>query len=365
MNSNLFSGGRNFSTHVLVLAAVVSTFLLITPMAAIGAGTGEYGNVCLNTLKPHTNCTANDVTILSVTQHGSLTTTCAAGNGIAEGDFDVTVGTTTSNERYDIGIFMSQNGDSAQTGSNCLHDALVPAAATIGGATNLNSGVGPFANLDGDFCGDITHGTQAIKTVHLKFACVDLNNDGKVDIPACSSWINNAEPGDCLSVHDAIPGTPAKCDCHIVATDVLMPTGTPAITVTKDPASQQVESGGTANFQITVTNSGTVALSNIQVTDPLCTLSGPPLSGVTLQPNDHLDFTCATSDVTSPFTNTVTAQGTVVGGPTVTDTADADVTIAMPVVAMPVPTLTEWGIILFVMISVTGSVYYLRRRKKA
>ncbi len=144
-----------------------------------------------------------------------------------------------------------------------------------------------------------------------------------------------------------------------------MPVSTPAITVTKNPVSQEVAIGGTANFDIAVINSGEVALTNIQVIDSLCTLSA--LLGGDTNHNSILDvgetwtFTCTKNNVQSAFTNTVTAQGTVVGGPTVSDTANADVTIA----PTSVPTLTEWGIILFVVIAMMGSVFYLRRRKKA
>jgi len=43
----------------------------------------------------------------------------------------------------------------------------------------------------------------------------------------------------------------------------------PAIAITKTPATQAVNSGGTATFTITVTNTGTVTLTNVTVTDPL------------------------------------------------------------------------------------------------
>src|SRR5205085_2991991 len=41
----------------------------------------------------------------------------------------------------------------------------------------------------------------------------------------------------------------------------------PSISITKNPKSQAIDSGGTANFTITVTNTGSTTLTNVAVTD--------------------------------------------------------------------------------------------------
>lgn len=470
MNNNFFSNRKNFemATHVLVLAmAAISMVLLITPQTTMGAETGD---VCIDHYQPRSRCTANDVTILSIKRVGP-TPTCSGG-GIAEGDFDVTVGTTTSRLRYDVGIFMAQDGGSALTGTSCYHDFLNPVTSDPA-SVDLTGGVGPYLSLDGDQCGDIVNGTQPVKTVHLTFACVDLNGDGFVDISSCASWDNQAS-NNCASVADAFPSTKSKCSCGIVATDI--PIGAPDISVTKTPATQTVisgqpatftitvinsgntplsniivsdpqcstltyisgdtnsnsilettetwtytctvnnvtspftntvqvtgtppnlpnvtasatadvtvntplisvikspslqtvESGGTATFTITVTNPGSVTLGNIQVIDTLCsTLTGPvgdTGSDGILPTTETWTYTCMVNNVTSDFINSVTVSGTVPGGPTVSDHDEAEVAIPAPVTPVtPVPTLTEWGMILFMLIAGMGSFYYLRRSKR-
>ena len=47
------------------------------------------------------------------------------------------------------------------------------------------------------------------------------------------------------------------------------PSGTPAIGITKNPKGQTITSGGTATWTIVVTNTGTLTLSNVSVSDPL------------------------------------------------------------------------------------------------
>ena len=136
----------------------------------------------------------------------------------------------------------------------------------------------------------------------------------------------------------------------------------------KTPSSQTVASGGTATFTLTVRNPGSVPLHNIIVSDPQCTtLTGP--TGDTSNPGildttETWTYTCTVNNVTSDFTNTVTATGTPPSGPDVFRSATAQVAVVVPAAPTQVPTMTEWGMIFFMLLAGLGSVYYLRRRKK-
>jgi uncharacterized repeat protein (TIGR01451 family) len=102
----------------------------------------------------------------------------------------------------------------------------------------------------------------------------------------------------------------------------------PAIAITKTPATQTVDSGETANFTITVTNTGTVTLTNVTVTDPLST--GCNKSIGTLTPGQSTSYGCSQSGVTAAFTNVATVTGHPPVGPDVTASASADVTVNTP-----------------------------------
>jgi uncharacterized repeat protein (TIGR01451 family) len=99
----------------------------------------------------------------------------------------------------------------------------------------------------------------------------------------------------------------------------------PAIAITKNPKSQSVDSGGTASFTITVTNTGTVALTNVAVTDGLAPNCAKTIGA--LAPGQSTSYTCTLGGVTSAFTNSATASGHPPVGPDVTATDTAPVTV--------------------------------------
>ena len=112
----------------------------------------------------------------------------------------------------------------------------------------------------------------------------------------------------------------------------------PAIAITKTPATQAVDSGGTANFTITVTNTGTVALANVTVTDPLSTGCNKAIG--TLAPGASTTYSCSQSGVTAAFTNVATVTGHPPVGPDVTASASANVTVNPPPPPPPSPPST-------------------------
>jgi LPXTG-motif cell wall-anchored protein len=95
--------------------------------------------------------------------------------------------------------------------------------------------------------------------------------------------------------------------------------------------------GGNAIYTKHVTNPGTVALSNVSVTDDKCGpvqyVSGDTNNDSMLDVTENWTYTC-TSNLTATTTNTATATGTA-NGYTVRDIALATVVVASAVPALP------------------------------
>ena len=102
----------------------------------------------------------------------------------------------------------------------------------------------------------------------------------------------------------------------------------PGIAIAKTPDLQQVPSGGTAVFNITVTNTGDVVLTNVTVSDPLA--PGCARTIGTLNPGQIYSYTCSVSNVTVGFTNLAIATGTPPVGPPISSSDTAVVTVLEP-----------------------------------
>jgi uncharacterized repeat protein (TIGR01451 family) len=92
--------------------------------------------------------------------------------------------------------------------------------------------------------------------------------------------------------------------------------------IEKSPDLQIVDSGGTANFTITVTNSGTINLSNVTVSDAMVPACDMNLG--TLNAGESANYTCSDIGVTMNYTNTAVITGLIDQGvpmPTAMDTA--------------------------------------------
>ena len=100
----------------------------------------------------------------------------------------------------------------------------------------------------------------------------------------------------------------------------------PDIDIDKTPASQIVRPGETATFTIEVTNTGNVTLTDVTVDDPLAPDCDADLG--TLAPDASTAYTCEVANVTEGFTNVAEASGTPPAGQDVTDSEDADVSVA-------------------------------------
>jgi len=210
-------------------------------------------------------CTANDVRVSYADNirdvSGNPLSQCVRGSTFSFiADFHVR---TTATSRYDIGLYFATDGDPNGNGArsgvcsaNVIRDRYLDLAAP--NVVMLGSDVA--ANLDGDFCGDVntangwgqTNGQ--IVTVRVdNVACQDSDNDGKLNLPNCTSWSQNTGVV-CNSAQDAAPGSPSKCSCDIgFNVPIFVETG--SIQVTKDAApTSRPEPGGDFVFTVGVHN---------------------------------------------------------------------------------------------------------------
>ncbi len=111
------------------------------------------------------------------------------------------------------------------------------------------------------------------------------------------------------------------------------PPNTPAIEIVKSALDgsdlQTIMSGETANFEITVTNTGDVNLVNVVVSDPLSPDCDMMIGNLAI--DESFTYTCSIDNVTESFTNIATVTGTPEdGGEDVNDDDPSDVEVEEP-----------------------------------
>ena len=197
--------------RLLVLGLLITLCMVSIPAMA--------APVILPTVDCPTNlgsCTAKDVvtTVKDVAVRNddiceSLTDTI---------DLSITVAfDPTANSRYDLGIFVAENGGPVNLGSEC-----VGAAAPINGG-NLNAypdadddlfrDLDPTGHDEGDpdTCGDLD-GPEGPADVTFDVTVLCDIQDNTLTIPSCRVWEQN--PNHKIACHDiADAGTGSKCDC--------------------------------------------------------------------------------------------------------------------------------------------------------
>jgi hypothetical protein len=207
------------------------------------------------------NCTANDIQIAAVTNVNITDDGCAfAGDTVT---FDATLEVLlTAEDRHDIGIYIAQDGGDALTG-DCLvtilpytpsNENCTAASTPYACCTGSGTGTCDFVDLDQtgdtgtgcsndnsvpcndngdcppggtcvalgpgiqDLCGDIADSGDPRNPVFhdvtdITVTCLDANNDGFLDIAACTSWRQPGANDLCLSPLYAFPGNASKCRC--------------------------------------------------------------------------------------------------------------------------------------------------------
>ena len=204
--------------------------MLATSSASGGTITVEDG--CMGDLfGKKLNCTANDVRVaeaidIVVTdppQPDPQNPVCILGEDVTFSATFKVVATSTAS-RGDIGLYFATDGDPNS-------DGAVTGECSISVDDNNPNGTTGGVDLDGDDCRDITAGTSPMFVpVSLTAQCVDVNQDGKMDLPNCVSWRVPGQDEECTTPTDAFPATPSKCNCDVLDLDIAIK---PEITIEK------------------------------------------------------------------------------------------------------------------------------------
>lgn len=201
------------------------------------------------------SCTANDVTFVLVGL-GTIDDGCTSPSDTITLRLGARLSNGTAQTRYDVGLFINNDGDpatDAYNGASCAIEALHPAGATTATACGPDATTeldlarlfpigspdnGPYLNADGDFCADLTSGEafpgcgeeSVIEfTDPVTLLCTDLPPglpDGFVDIPVCATWGNSADQvggPSCDNEAELAPGTGSKCRCELKNSTVPVP----------------------------------------------------------------------------------------------------------------------------------------------
>ena len=245
MNKDRFKSGSRKVWLLPTVAMLVALAVLFagaeTPLAQSGT--------CIDDVTGVTNvCTANDVRIAIL--YNETAVTCFPGELVTLHLRAELV--ANANERYDIGIFVADDGGDARTGSceraylppplspndiypaptcsvsgdPCAKDADCPLGETcVGGyfpgAKFPDPAGSPFFNAEysedsADLCGDLEQGVYTYHDLNsLTVPCSDSDGDGFMDIGGCVSW-DNTKGATCLTLEDAVPNTKSKCNCEAV-----------------------------------------------------------------------------------------------------------------------------------------------------
>jgi len=315
--------------------------LAVAVAALAGPGPVDAQDLCIEEAAGQTlNCTANDVSIALIVVE-QIIDPCDFEGDTAEVVLQAQL-TAGANERFDIGTYVGLDGGDARTG-NCDRGFLTP----VGSPTDPDSGVGPYPDLDGDVCGDITQNSVFLREINdgqaLTITCVRSAEDPTMAaISSCVSWDHQANAGDCTGQADTFPGNKAKCNCSTLTIDLPIPAA-PSISLIKTPDAQTVTSGDPAVFTLEVENIGNVELDNVAVVDnpPCDTLSAPTCAGdtntdddATLSVGEVCTYTCTVNNVTADFTNTATVTADDPQDTEVTSSDSANVFVESPGVTL-------------------------------
>jgi uncharacterized repeat protein (TIGR01451 family) len=208
-------------------------------------------------------CTANDVQITNIVVAGGAAS-CTGGQPFTV-DLDLSV-SFASPDRWDIGVFISNDGKDAQLtpasgGSASCSTAILPTTLPF-----LDLDPGPWAGVR-DTCGDGNNtingntGTGVLRMSAVTVSCQTKSTNGKLYIPFVISWDNQKSPtgSTCTSVNDPVPNTKSKCNSPTVlqgSVDVIV-----LPSVSKTDGITSMTPGDLTTYSINIANNTGVALS--------------------------------------------------------------------------------------------------------
>lgn len=254
----------------VLLGLLAGSLLFASSANAEVSGPTTEGEICMQkvfgtpvTGATRLNCTANDIRLSKVV-------TVAPDKCTRGARFDVTATflvDVTANNRYDPGFFfrkdggLNARGDGANANGECSLSGLDP---------DLNPGL----NLDGDTCGDLNAGQVEVSFTIPDVVCEDSDDDGKLNLPYCTSWHSNQGTAcaisDPFSAGDAFgfkPDTKSKCVCDDnFELPVEVEDATITVEKTATPTSLD-EPGGQVTFDVKVTNDAEIESVVIRTLD--------------------------------------------------------------------------------------------------
>lgn len=208
-----------------------------------------------------------------------------------------------ANERYNVGFFVGDNGESPIGGASCTFDSLQP----VGDPIDLTGGSGGFFELNGDACGDISKSDPTYKDIQLdSILCKDDDGDGNVDVGYVLTWENNQNQANCQDPFD--PGEfepqPPKCLSDLEYDLPIVVEQPPSIDVGKGAFPSTLnEPGGQVTYAITIINTSPSS------SDPVIidSIVDDPGGDITDNTDCDLPLVLAPSQsITCNFTTTVT-----------------------------------------------------------
>jgi len=302
--------------------------------------------------------------------------TCSATYTVVQADIDAASITNTATASGDAGVTVS---NSDQVTVNYLAPAIP--ALTLDKTSDVAnySFAGDTINYSYlvTASGGPTPGPITVADDKVTVSCPDVNTVGNMDA--------NLDPGEaitCTASHVVVAGDITAGFITNIATasgnaggtvsieDTVtvnyLPPGTPFLTLVKtaDPASF-TKVGQLINYSYLVSSTGNApVIGPITVTDSRMTVTCPPVNSVGNN-DDNLDagesLTCTSSLVTTMADTSLgyISTSSVASGSNVSSDT---VAISVPYTPLPIPTLSEWSMILLSFLSLLMGVTYLRRK---
>jgi uncharacterized repeat protein (TIGR01451 family) len=336
------------SSEVLVVNPTkpsISTSLSVTSLGVGGAAhdsatlsgaTSNAGGTVAYAVYPNSTCSGGGQSAGTVTVSGA---TVPASNTIqfntagtyywqASYSGDANNGSATSACTSEILVVNGASPSIATTlsASTITAGSSVHDSATLSGATSNAGGTVTYTVYTNSSC---NAGAQSAGTVAVSGGSVPDSSSVQFNAAGTYYW-QASYSGDANNFPAVSP-----CTSEVLTVNSPPTPQNPAITITKDPKTQTINTGGTATFTIKVTNTGNVTLTNVTVDDPQSTDCDHAIG--TLAPGQSTSYTCTQANVQHGYHNVATAAGTPPSGSPVMATDGADVTVTAPLTPAPAP----------------------------